>query len=169
MRRYPHCTGQRTSTEGKARETSEVPEPQCGPEPFEPTSGGLAWPRGEKPCRGRGNLRREKTQERTPHETRRRGSREEKRVKGARNSEDAAYPGEANPGKSLPDSLKRCRDRNPGEAASRLRARMHSGTVILRRGAQAHEGSVDRVIESTAAEVGKPRTGSLRILVRGCA
>jgi hypothetical protein len=95
--------------------------------PIEPTPGGPAGPRGERLCRGRGNLRRVQSQERSLSETRRDRFREEQSVRRVETLEAQRNPGEANPGEVASRYRKCCRGKNPGEArvvsaATQLRA-----------------------------------------------
>jgi hypothetical protein len=106
---------QRTSAEGKARKTSEARLNRAQPVRLSQRQAGWSGrkartvPRKGKPSKG-------ESQERYRSETGPKRLREEQRVREVGNLEDAAYPGEANPGSVASRYRKRCRERNPGEA-----------------------------------------------------
>jgi hypothetical protein len=108
--------------------------------PIEPTPGGQARPRGVRPCRGRGNLRRVQSQERSLSETRRERFREEQGVRRVQTLKAQRNPGEAIPGRVASRHRTCCREQNPGEAQAAAAAG-NSGPVRLRNGAEGRRGA----------------------------
>jgi len=127
----------RTSAEMKPREASEDTAESSAAGPLEPTSGGEDRTERRGPCRGRGNLRRAQSQERTDLKHGREVAGGRKRQEG-RNPGDAAYPGEANPGKSLPASASAVGKQTLERRAS-PRGGARPGSVKLRRRAEVQE------------------------------
>lgn len=124
--------------------------------PFEPTPGGLVGPRGERPCRGRGNLRRAENPGALPSERRRRGFGRKKASGGwetsktqrnrARQTRGSRFP--------IPDALK---GQKPWRGGVRLRAGCTPGRSYSEEERKFTRGPRSRFIETAAAEVGRPR------------
>jgi len=74
----------------------------------------------QRPCRGRGTLRRTESQERHRSETCPDGRGRNKASGGCETLETQQDPGEVTPGEVASRNLERCRERNPGEASVRF-------------------------------------------------
>jgi hypothetical protein len=127
----------RTSAETKPRKTGEDTAESSAAGPLEPTSSGEGRTERFGPCRGRGILRRAESQERTDLKHDRKVAGGTKRQEGW-NPGDAAYPGEANPGKSLPASASAVGKQTLERRAS-PRGGARPGSVKLRRRAKVQE------------------------------